>query len=215
MVAGPMLVSIEGNVGSGKSTVLDVLEKQGFTVVKEPIEHWSDTLRLFYTDPKKYSFLLQTRILTELVRVREKALASEQQHKDNVIFFERSQQGAKVFVEVACRNGDMNDVEQETYFRLEETMFEARPRLRANQRHVLIVTPPTTCCERIVRRNRSSEQSGPLMSTSDQKLLYVQQLHEMHETLFPKEDHARVCGLQVPEAVAQSIVHSLYIPRAE
>ena len=204
------LVAIEGNIGSGKSTALSELKDRGYTVVKEPIEHWSDALNLFYTDPEKYSFLLQTRILTELIHAREQALKDNKRHKDNLVFFERSQKGAKTFVEVSRHNGNMNPIEYATYFKLEKAMFKTRSRLQHGQVHIIIDTPPSVCCARTVQRNRSAEQDGPLMSTDIQKLAYMQQLHDMHEIVFPRDLHVRVNGLHTPDKVADEILHSLY-----
>jgi len=207
----PLLVSIEGNIGSGKSTALTELERRGYTVVREPIDQWSSTLKLFYEDPAKYSFLLQARILTELVRAREAVLRNSLiRHKNNVIFFERSQKGAKVFVEVAVMNGTMNDAEKETYYRLEETMLESREYIEKSQVHILIDTPPKICCSRTVQRNRGAEQTGPLMSTNEQKLEYLKHLHRTHDKVFPLSECTRVNGLNSPKTVADDICNSLY-----
>ena len=207
----PLLIAVEGNIGAGKSTALSELERRGYTVVREPIDQWSETLTLFYTNPKQYSFLLQARIMAELVQSKEAVLSrSDATHKGNVVFFERSQKGARVFVEVSKANGDMNAIEYETYFRLEETVLETRPHLQRNQVHVLVDTPPLVCCERTVERNRSAEQSGPLMRTDSRKLRYLRKLHDMHEVVFPCSSVVRVDGCKTPSDVADDILSSLY-----
>lgn len=62
-----MKIVIDGNIGSGKTTQLDLLEKQGFTVQREPIEKWP--LDLYYSDPKRWGFLFQMLILQTLKTV--------------------------------------------------------------------------------------------------------------------------------------------------
>ena len=66
------IISIEGNIGSGKSTLIDNLRKHfadndRVVFIKEPVDEW-DTIRdvsdntmlqLFYRNPKKYSFAFQ------------------------------------------------------------------------------------------------------------------------------------------------------------
>ena len=49
-------IVIDGNIGSGKTTQLDLLEQQGkYNIKKEPIEKWP--LDLYYSDPKRWGFL--------------------------------------------------------------------------------------------------------------------------------------------------------------
>ena len=56
-----MKIVIDGNISSGKSTQVSLLEKKGFTVKKEPIEEWP--LDQYYNDPKRWGFLFQMAVL--------------------------------------------------------------------------------------------------------------------------------------------------------
>jgi deoxyadenosine/deoxycytidine kinase len=56
-----MRIVIDGNIGSGKSTQIELLHKAGFKTKREPIEQWP--LDLFYKDPSRWAFLLQMAIL--------------------------------------------------------------------------------------------------------------------------------------------------------
>ena len=62
-----MKIVIDGNIGSGKTTQLNLLEKKGFKVQREPIEKWP--LDLYYSDPKRWGFLFQMLILQTLKTV--------------------------------------------------------------------------------------------------------------------------------------------------
>ena len=64
------IISIEGNIGSGKSTILHMLKsysKQNYIFVQEPVEEWNNIrdkegetiLSHFYRDNKQYSFQFQ------------------------------------------------------------------------------------------------------------------------------------------------------------
>jgi thymidylate kinase len=59
-----MKVVVDGNIGSGKTTQLGLLEKKGFVVFREPIDEWP--LQEFYEDPKNGIFPLHMAILRTL-----------------------------------------------------------------------------------------------------------------------------------------------------
>lgn len=56
-----MQIVIDGNIGSGKTTQLELLRQAGWSVKCEPIHEWP--LDLFYADMSRWAFLLQIRIL--------------------------------------------------------------------------------------------------------------------------------------------------------
>jgi thymidylate kinase len=59
-----MKVVIDGNIGSGKTTQLDLLERSGWLVKREPICEWP--LEQFYKDPRTWGYILQMAILETL-----------------------------------------------------------------------------------------------------------------------------------------------------
>ena len=59
-----MKIVIDGNIGAGKTTQLNLLESKGFKVHREPIEKWP--LELFYSDPKRWGLTFQLIILETL-----------------------------------------------------------------------------------------------------------------------------------------------------
>lgn len=63
-------VVIDGNIGSGKTTQLNLLEQKGWAVKREPIEQWP--LELFYKDKSRWALLLQLAILQTLQPVKTK-----------------------------------------------------------------------------------------------------------------------------------------------
>lgn len=38
----PITIALEGNIGCGKSSVLDRLEESGISVLREPLQEWRD-----------------------------------------------------------------------------------------------------------------------------------------------------------------------------
>ena len=65
-----MKVVIDGNIGSGKTTQLNLLEQKGWRVQREPIDQWP--LELFYKDKSRWALLLQMKILQTLRPVKTK-----------------------------------------------------------------------------------------------------------------------------------------------
>jgi deoxyadenosine/deoxycytidine kinase len=63
-----MKIVIDGNIGSGKTTQLNLLEKKGWLVKREPIDEWP--LDLFYKDKSRWALLLQLKILQTLKPVK-------------------------------------------------------------------------------------------------------------------------------------------------
>lgn len=60
----PRVFSIEGNIGAGKTTILEQINHPKIFVLREPVEEWmnlrdsdgNNILSNFYKDPKKYGF---------------------------------------------------------------------------------------------------------------------------------------------------------------
>ena len=59
-----MKIVIDGNIGSGKTTQLDLLDDIGFKVKREPLNQWP--LDLYYSDPERWGLLFQLLILQTL-----------------------------------------------------------------------------------------------------------------------------------------------------
>ena len=92
---------IEGNIAAGKTTLLYLVEKQlkcqmkhAIEIYPEPISFWEQTpsgnlLNFFGSNPSQYTFLLQTLIMSTMVKVRQSA-------SDNKVNpFERSLDSAR------------------------------------------------------------------------------------------------------------------------
>ena len=99
-----MKVVIDGNIGSGKTTQLDLLEKRGYRVRREPIDKWP--LEEFYKDPQRWAFYFHMVILQTLrpLKTRE------------TVIYERSLLSSKwVFWEVLKNKGTVTQGEDKTY----------------------------------------------------------------------------------------------------
>ena len=96
---------IEGNIGSGKTTLINKLrEKEKYEVIEEPVNQWlsikgdsnKNLLGLFYEDPQRYAYLFQTMVFKTRLQSLDKP-----QEKD-IRFSERSIWTDKYVFGISC-----------------------------------------------------------------------------------------------------------------
>jgi deoxyadenosine/deoxycytidine kinase len=143
-----MHICIEGNIGSGKSTVCEALSKD-FDVRPEPIEEWREWLPLFYADRKRWAFSFQMKVLASHVTMHQGT-----QDVDKVVVLERSMlAGRYVFAQMLYNQMDITDKEwsvYRNYFDIVERWPDAIVYIKAD---------PAVCMERIQERARNGENS--------------------------------------------------------
>ena len=129
-----MKIVIDGIIASGKSTQLNLLEKRGFTVQREPIEKWP--LDLYYSDPKRWGFLFQMLILQTLKTL------------PGFVIYERSPLSSKeVFWEIMEKT-EIEDQVYTTAFSKEAWMPDV---------YILIDTPVQVAYSRLKNRNQEGD----------------------------------------------------------
>jgi len=108
----PFRVAIEGNVGSGKSTLIKYFENfKNVEANPEPIETWRDLnghnlLQLVYSDPQRWNFAFQHNVQLSRLNLQSKTTDKEIQ------MFERSLQNNRYcFVEMAHDKGLLSSPE--------------------------------------------------------------------------------------------------------
>ncbi|CAF0878151.1 unnamed protein product [Rotaria sp. Silwood1] len=165
-------IAVEGNIGSGKSTVLAYLSKSSICdIVAEPIENWTNLngnnlLGMLYNDPHRWGFAFQANAQMTLAKLHA------QPSKSLIKVMERSIYSARhCFIENLYRNNILHNVE----YKILNDWFQMLTSNDSCHLDLIIYlrTNPETCLERIKFRNRSEEQS----ITID----YLKQLHERHE----------------------------------
>lgn len=145
---------IDGNIGSGKSTQLKLLEKSGFNVKCEPIHDWP--LKEFYSDTSRWAFLLQMSILKSFM----------EEESENVDVWERSPESSR-YVFWKLLKGVYSESENDVY------AFFYEKNAWTPDVHMYIRTSPEKCFERIKKRT----QDGDVCIT----LEYLQKVHEHYE----------------------------------
>jgi thymidine kinase len=158
-----MIISVEGNIASGKTTVLETLRAEGLKTFPEPVEDWKEWLVHFYQDMRKWALAFQFRVLLSFLQrdYGEKAVV------------ERS---PMTCVEVfgASLHGSGHLVREEYALMLDYyKQFSWKPDVV-----VYVRTPPETCFERMRSRDRDGEQRVSLEYLSD--------LHERYEVVMSR-----------------------------
>lgn len=165
------IVSIEGNIGAGKSVLLAKLrqrfeQRDDVIFVEEPIDEWlqmrdaegASILQRYYEDPAKHAFSFQMLACISRLKRLRRALASGARY----IICERSLATDRhVFAELLHASGQLTSWEFKIYTDW-YTMFSAD--LPAT-RHLYLAVDSATCEERIATRGRKGEKVDPTYLT--------------------------------------------------
>ena len=176
----PLLVSIDGNIGSGKSTTWDLLKEAYKTrddvhFVEEPVGSWSNIkdaagvpiLTNFYKDKKAYAFRFQ--MMAYISRLSLLRQMVRETPGCRVIITERSvETDRNIFARMLYDSGDIEYDEYTIY----NMWFDEFVRDLPVAGLVYIRADPETCMQRITKRGREGE-SIPLE--------YIKKCHDYHD----------------------------------
>ena len=161
-----MIITIDGNIGAGKSTVLEYLKAQGnntsYKIDLEPVNDWTPFLIDMYKNNKD-AFEFQIKVWTD--RCFKPDYTSQ---KDRVHCVERSPHFQwNVFALANYKNGKLNERQMDVL----EDLYE-RPCYTPDL-SIYLVSDPSRCMRRIEGRNRECE--------NDISEEYIRHLHDLHE----------------------------------
>ena len=149
----PAIVCIDGNIGVGKSTLLEELARRGYITFTKGLEDWADVLELFYKEPKRWAFTLQTAVLTNMSTIKRRidslGISGE------VVFVERCPAAADIFVDLGKARGNFTEVEHAHYYMLRK-LVNWEPDIR-----ICLQAPVDECHRRM--QNRAREEETELM----------------------------------------------------
>jgi len=162
----PILITLDGNIGVGKSTLLEQLRDSlpEIDVVLEPVGVWEklvsddgkSLLAHFYEDPKRWGYTFQNcAILTRILETR-KAI---EKTKKRVIITERSVlTDLHVFAKMNRDIGNINSLEWELYMKWFDGYSHETPISAA----IHVTTGVETAVKRISKRARVGESNIPI-----------------------------------------------------
>lgn len=189
------ILSIEGNIAAGKSTLMEELKKKYATNNKvnfldEPVELWENVkdkfgvsmLQKYYSNPGKYAFAFQMMAYTSRLKIlrkmESKLLEEIKDGEDRIIITERSILTDKhVFAQMLYDEGKMEDVE----FQIYNDMFNEFSTQTVDM-VVMLETRPEISFERVIKRGRVGEVI-PLEYLKRCYDYHVKMLEQMNKTV--------------------------------
>lgn len=179
-------IYLEGNIASGKSTLLENLSnvfKDIFLYMEEPVKLWQNIgiFESYYADPKRWGLIFQmTATMTRCNNIIDiNKLSNEGTHKKKVIIERSGLTDKYVFLPVMAERNELSDLEIRCYNICCEPNFRNYNFFTKRKiGFIYIKTDPEICQERFTRRSREGEKID---------IDYLIKLHEKHETvLLPK-----------------------------
>jgi deoxyadenosine/deoxycytidine kinase len=177
----PLIISIEGNIGTGKSTLIQKIQTYlsetypdaKISYIPEPVDVWSsvtDTngmtiLEKYYENQHKYAFPFQMMAYISRLSIIRKALKEE----TDIIIMERSIfTDREVFAKMLYDDGKIEEIEYNIYMKWFNEFIGDLP----NIWHIYIQADPTVSAGRVIKRGRQGEIIP---------LSYLEKCHDYHE----------------------------------
>lgn len=177
------IISIEGNIGSGKSTILSFLKEEfskntnEIIFLQEPVQEWEKIkdknnvtiLEKFYDNQEKYSFAFQMMAYISRLSLLKSTM---EKNPNAIIITERCLNTDRyVFAKMLYDSGKLEDVEYQIYL----NWFDHFNDFQKLQKVIYLKTDPDICFYRISKRNRDGE--------SNISLEYLKDCHKYHEDM--------------------------------
>jgi len=189
----PIIISIEGNIGSGKSTLVDHLKKmyQGkndIFFLDEPVDTWNTItdengttiLEKYYENQDKYAFPFQMMAYISRISILRQAVKA---NKAKVIITERCvYTDSNVFAKMLYDTKKIEQIEYCIYRKWFDEFIEDFPIKNV----IYVKTNPLTALERVIKRNRQGETIP---------IEYLTTCHEYHEDWLQQQNNLSVLTL--------------------
>jgi len=183
----PTIISIEGNIGSGKTTILNRLKteflnkqtQKKILFLREPVDIWETVkdnqnetiLSKFYKNPKKHAFAFQVMAFSTRLTILREAI---QQNPDvEIILCERSLDADKeIFAKMLHDDGVIEDTDYQIYNMFYNEITK-QPEVKQLSGVIYINAEPEVSFERTKIRARDGESTITLG--------YLKECHAYHE----------------------------------
>lgn len=187
----PIIISLEGNIGSGKSTLvkelqkMDLIDKKYKTIfIQEPVDVWNTIkdadgvtiLERYYQDQQTFGFPFQ--MMAYISRLKQIRDAIKDSY--DIIITERSVMTDKeVFAQMLYDEGKISEIEFTIYNKWFNEFISELP----EQQIIYLETCPMVALERVNKRARKGE---------DIPLSYLIKCHEYHNIWLVEKDKAGI-----------------------
>ena len=155
------IFSIEGNIGSGKTTIIHHLQEiygDQVVLVEEPVKDWQNLkgenlLKKKNDDLNRWGYSFEAYVLiTKMNELTKEAFSDKK-----IILIERCMLTDKVFFDLNVENGFSNPMEEAMFKNLYEFLSNnVYPKLSGI---IYLDTPVDECINRMIKRGRKAEKS--------------------------------------------------------
>jgi deoxyadenosine/deoxycytidine kinase len=186
------IISIEGNIGSGKSTLIKKLKEHHefknyrITFLPEPVDEWNEItdsagitiLEKYYSDQKRYAFSFQMMAYISRLKQLQQSVATASEN--SVIITERClYTDRNIFAKMLYDSGMIEDIEYSIYLKWFDYFIDKSQIIN----FIYVRSDPDVCSDRIVLRNRKGETIS---------ILYLSNCHNYHENWLNNEKNVLV-----------------------
>lgn len=203
------VVSVEGLIGCGKSTILEVVKNyEPFVEVHfEPVDKFCDVngenlLQLMYEKPKKWGSSFQNHVLNSLLPTH---LDPPEDPKAKLKVVERSIHSSRfVFMEAFLENGHLSPIEYQILRDRYELIVKLQPNVKLD--HIIYAKcSPGKSIERVAKRGRVEEKNLTLS--------YLKGLERLHDSwLLRNPDQSLIIlNAEAKEAEVKRAVNEIII----
>jgi deoxyadenosine/deoxycytidine kinase len=168
-----VILTIDGNIGCGKTGVLNHLHKNyKYPIDLEPVDNWQKHLNLIYNNENSENLNLSN-IFNFQVRIWLDRCWIQNKIETSLILVERSPSFIKnVFIKNAINDNDITQNEADIL----DYLHNKTNYLWENNIYIYLQSNPNSCLNRIKKRNRNSEDKITIE--------YLNKIHELHEKHF-------------------------------
>jgi deoxyadenosine/deoxycytidine kinase len=176
-----LIVSIDGNIGSGKSTIVNNLKQvfvnEDIIFLEEPINEWNkikdddkSILEKYYEDPEKYAYCFQMMTFITRYNLMDEII---KKNPNSIIVTERSLYTDKyIFAKMLNETKKINTIEYQVYNKWFDKFITNLPK----HKYIYIINDPHKCLENIKKRNRKGEDAIDIS--------YLELCNKAHDEMF-------------------------------
>ena len=164
----PVLVAVEGNIGAGKSVLLDAIASWlpgGLVAIaKEPIEEWTrccgdgadSALGKFYSSPERHAMDFQVLVASSKIRDLMPVFAAPEGRGPRLVVCERDPYDLDIFPTLNAEEGLFDESHVYVLGHLMDTLRIASgvPPVSGT---IYLRSSPRLCADRVALRNRAAE----------------------------------------------------------
>ena len=183
------IFTIEGNIGSGKSTLITILKKSNASLrhipiiyLPEPVSIWEsikdsegrNIIEKYYENQEKYAFSFQMMAYISRIHQLREILKT---HSKVIVICERSVfTDREIFAKMLHDDKKIEDIEYSIYLKWFDEFVKDIP----VKGIIYVKTNPEICQQRVIKRNRKGEIIP---------LSYLQNCHKYHENWLSNIDN--------------------------